>query len=150
IKGIYRWNDRSNEKVSPFLRTLEDGSNFRWFPTRLGTYVDSLNSQNVHVFSLAKQIYKTSDDSPVGIVAVLDIREDVLKEIGDKTTKSNMDIQSFVIDGSGQIISYPDSQLLGKSVKQVLGESGYKQIFRASSEELAFPLKHDGQRLIVN
>ncbi|SEC75498.1 sensor histidine kinase [Paenibacillus sp. GP183] len=150
IKGIYRWSDRSNGKVSPFLLTLEDGSNYRWFPTRLGTYVDSLNSQNVLVFSLAKQIYKASDDSPVGIVAVLDVREDVLKEIGTKTTKSNLEIQSFVIDGSGQIISYPDNNLLGKSVKQVLGESGYTQIFRSPSKEFGFPLEHDGHRLIVN
>ncbi|MFD0698962.1 sensor histidine kinase [Paenibacillus sp. GCM10027628] len=150
IKGIYRWSDRSSDKVSPFLRTLDDGSNFRWFSTRLGTYVDSVNTQNVPVFSLAKQIYKTSDDSPVGLVAVLDIREDVLKEIGMNTTKSNLDIQSFVIDGNGQIISYPDNQFLGKSVKQVLGENGYNQIFQSSSEELGFPLEHDGHRLIVN
>ncbi|WP_248927237.1 cache domain-containing sensor histidine kinase [Paenibacillus hamazuiensis] len=150
IKGIYRWGDRSNEKVAPFLQTLEDGSNFRWFPTRLGTYVDSLNSQSVHVFSLAKQIYKTTDDSPIGIVAVLDIREDVLKEIGAKTTKSNIDIQSFVIDGNGQIISYPDSRFLGSSVKTVLGENGYTQIARSPLEESGFPLENDGQRLIVN
>lgn len=150
IKGIYRWSDRSNEKVSPFLQTLEDGSHFRWFPTRQGTYVDSLNTQNVNVFSLAKQIYKTSDDSPIGIVAVLDIREDVLKELGAKTTKSNMDISSFVIDGSGRIISYPDSRFLGRSVTQVLGENGYTQIVRSPLEESGFPLKNDGQRLIVN
>lgn len=62
------------------------------------------------MFSLAKQIYKTSDDSPVGIIAVLDIREDVLKEIVSKVTKSSSDLQSFIIDGSGQIISYPDNQ----------------------------------------
>ncbi|CAH1199480.1 hypothetical protein PAECIP111891_01274 [Paenibacillus allorhizoplanae] len=150
IKGIYRWNDRSLDKVSPFLQTLEDGSNFRWFSTRLGTYVDSLNTQNVHVFSLAKQIYKMSDDSPVGIIAVLDIREDVLKEIGARTTKSNMDIESFVIDGSGHIISYPDSRVLGKSVKEVLGEDGYSEMFRSTTDESVFPLKYQGERLIVN
>lgn len=81
IKGIYRWSKRTPNEVSPFLLTLTDGSNFRWYSTRYGTYVDSLNSQSAHVFSLAKQLYKTSDDSPLGIVAVLDIREDVIKEL---------------------------------------------------------------------
>ncbi|MFC5446988.1 cache domain-containing sensor histidine kinase [Paenibacillus aestuarii] len=150
IKGIYRWSDRSVGIVSPFLRTLEDGSNFRWFPTRIGTYVDSLNSQSVPVFSLAKQIYKTSDDSPVGIIAVLDIREDVLKEIGTKTTKSNLDIQSFVIDGSGLIVSYPDNQFLGKHVREVLGEDGYAQILKSQPQTSGFPLIYKGHHMIVN
>ncbi|RTE03079.1 sensor histidine kinase [Paenibacillus whitsoniae] len=150
IKGIYRWKDRNKETVAPFLQTLDDGSNFRWFSTRLGTYVDSLNAQTVPVFSLAKQIYKMSDDSPVGIVAVLDIREDVLKEIGSRTTKSQMDIQSFVIDGKGQMISYPDNSLLGKSVKEVLGEDGFKALMSTGAGERGFPLKYQGQKLIVN
>ncbi|BFT74370.1 sensor histidine kinase [Paenibacillus sp. P36] len=150
IKGIYRWSDRSAGIVTPFLKTLEDGSNFRWFPTRFGTYVDSLNSQSVHVFSLAKQIYKTSDDSPVGIIAVLDIREDVLKEIVSKVTKSSSDLQSFIIDGGGQIISYPDNQFLGKNVREVLGEQGSNQLLQSSDETNGFPLKHAGQKWIVN
>lgn len=150
IKGIYRWSDRSKGIVSPFLKTLEDGSNFRWFPTRLGTYVDSLNSQSVHVFSLAKQIYKTSDDSPVGIIAVLDIREDVLKEIVSKVTKNSSDLQSFIINGSGQIISYPDNQFIGKQVQEVLGEQGSTQLLQSSEEAHGFPLKHAGQKWIVN
>lgn len=150
IKGIYRWKDRSKMTVAPFLQTLDDGSNFRWFSTRLGTYVDSLNAQTVPVFSLAKQIYKMSDDSPVGIVAVLDIREDVLKEIGSRTTKSQMDIQSFVIDGKGQMISYPDNSMLGKSVKEVLGEDGFEALMGSDVGERGFPLKYQGQKLIVN
>ncbi|MDD9270962.1 sensor histidine kinase [Paenibacillus sp. GCM10023248] len=149
IKGIYRWSDRSAGIVSPFLQTLEDGSHFRWFPTRLGAYVDSLNTQNVHVFSLAKQIYKMSDDSPVGIIAVLDIREDVLKEIVSKVTKSSSDLQSFIIDEQGRIVSYPDNGFLGKNVRDVLGEQGSAQLLQATGETYGFPLTHAGQHWIV-
>ncbi|WP_317980326.1 sensor histidine kinase [Paenibacillus glycanilyticus] len=150
IKGIYRWKNRTPEEVSGFLTTLEDGSNFRWFPTRLNTYVDSLNTQNVHVFSLSKQIYKTSDDSPVGIIAVLDIRGEVLKELGSSSTNNNRDIQSFVIDGHGQIVSYGENDMIGKNVKEVLGEQGYNQIVHSGLEEYRFPIKEQGKKLIVN
>lgn len=121
IKGIYRWNKRTPSEVEPFLQTLEGGSNFRWYPTRYGTYVDSLNSQSTHVFSVAKQLYKISDDSPLGIVAVLDIREDVIKELVSKAVSNNRDLQSFVMDGRGMLVSYPDSGLIGRSVTEVLG-----------------------------
>ncbi|MFB9328756.1 sensor histidine kinase [Paenibacillus aurantiacus] len=150
IKGIYRWKDRTPSEVSGFLSTLEDGSNFRWFPTRFNTYVDSLNSQNVYVFSLAKQIYKTSDDSPVGIVAVLDIRGEVLKELGSSATNNNRDIQSFVIDGHGQIVSYSDDRMIGHNVSEVLGAKGYDQILRSGQMERRFPLDYKGKNLIVD
>ena len=150
IKGIYRWNKRTPNEVNPFLLTLQDGSNFRWYPTRLGTYVDSLNSQSVHVFSLAKQIYKTSDDSPVGIIAVLDIREDVLKELVTKVASNNRDLQSFIVDGRGQLISYPANEMIGRSVSEVLGQEGYHQIVQTGAEQRRFPLTYNGDQLIVN
>jgi two-component system sensor histidine kinase YesM len=150
IKGIYRWKNRTPKDVSGFLTTLEDGSNFRWFPTRFNTYVDSLNTQSVDVFSLAKQIYKTSDDSPVGIIAVLDIRGEVLRELGSSSTNNDRDIQSFVIDGQGQIVSYGDNSMIGRNVSEVLGEQGYSQIVHSGQEEFRFPLEEHGKKLIVN
>ncbi|MEC0373585.1 sensor histidine kinase [Paenibacillus chibensis] len=150
IKGIYRWSKRTRTEVEPFLRTLEDGSNFRWYPTRYGTYVDSLNSQSAHVFSLAKQLYKTSDDSPLGIIAVLDIREDVIKELVSKAVSNNQDLQSFVVDGRGQLVSYPDNAMIGKSVTEVLGSGGYDKIVNSGSGEQRFPLIYKGNHLIVN
>lgn len=150
IKGIYRWKNRTPKDVSGFLTTLEDGSNFRWFPTRFNTYVDSLNTQSVDVFSLSKQIYKTSDDSPVGIIAVLDIRGEVLRELGSSSTNNDRDIQSFVIDGQGQIVSYGDNSMIGRNVRDVLGEHGYSQIVDSGQEEFRFPLDEHGKKLIVN
>ncbi|GIO34479.1 MULTISPECIES: cache domain-containing sensor histidine kinase [Paenibacillus] len=150
IKGIYRWSKRTPKEVAPFLHTLEDGSNFRWYPTRYGTYVDSLNTQSTHVFSLAKQLYKTSDDSPLGIVAVLDIREDVIKELVSKAVNNNRDLQSFVVDGRGNLVTYPDNQWIGKNVSEVLGQSGYEKIIGSGSGEQRFPLIHKGNHLIVN
>lgn len=150
IKGIYRWSKRTAAEVDPFLVTLADGSNFRWYPTRYGTYVDSLNSQSAHVFSLAKQLYKTSDDSPLGIIAVLDIREDVLKELVSKAVSNNRDLQSFIVDGQGRLVSYTDNGLIGKSVAEVLGKSGYDQIIHSGAEEDRFPLSYKGNNLVVN
>ncbi|MFD2331251.1 sensor histidine kinase [Cohnella sp. GCM10020058] len=150
IKGIYRWSERTENESRPFLRTLDDGSSFRWFPTRYGTYVDSLNSQSTFVFSLAKQLYKISDDSPLGIAAVLDIREDVIKELVSKAASNNRDLQSFIIDGGGRLVSYPDNAMIGRSVTEVLGERGYAQIAGASADELKFPLTYRGNKLIVN
>ncbi|MWV47238.1 HAMP domain-containing protein [Paenibacillus sp. HJL G12] len=150
IKGIYRWSKRTRNEVIPFLATLEDGSNFRWYSTRYGTYVDSLNSQSAHVFSLSKQLYKTSDDSPLGIIAVLDIREDVIKELVSKAVSNNQDLQSFVVDGRGQLVSYPDNQWIGKNVAGVLGQSGYEKIIHSGSGEQRFPLTYKGNHLIVN
>jgi two-component system sensor histidine kinase YesM len=150
IKGIYRWSKRTRTEVKPFLLTLDDGSNFRWYSTRYGTYVDSLNSQSNYVFSLAKQLYKISDDSPLGIIAVLDIREDVMKELISKAVSNNEDLQSFVIDGRGMLVSYPDSKLIGKSVTEVLGTSGYEQIKNSATGEQRFPLTYKGDSLIVN
>jgi len=150
IKGIYRWSKRTPDEAAPFLDTLEDGSSFRWYPTRYGTYVDSLNTQSAHVFSLAKQLYKTSDDSPLGIVAVLDIREDVIKELVSKAVSNNRDLQSFVVDGRGRLVSYPDHQWIGKSVSGVLGQSGYEQIIDSGSGQQRFQLTYKGNHLIVN
>lgn len=162
IKGIYRWNNRTKTVSAPYLRTLEDGSNFRWYPTRYATFVDSLNSQSVYVFSLAKQLYKSSDDSPLGIVAVLDIREEVIKDLVSKAVSGNRDLQSFIVDGSGRLVSYPDNALIGHSVAEVLGQSGYDRIVGADSdtndgkvsssneETLKFPLAYNGSHLIVN
>ncbi len=150
IKGIYRWSTRTPAEVEPFLKTLEGGSSFRWYPTRYGTYVDSLNSQSTHVFSVAKQLYKISDDSPLKIVAVLDIREDVIKELVSKAVSNNRDLQSFVIDGGGRIVSYPDSGLIGRSVSEVLGQAGYEQLLHTGTEETRFPLAYKGDSLIVN
>lgn len=150
IKGIYRWSTRTPAEVEPFLETLTGGSNFRWYPTRYGTYVDSLNSQSTHVFSVAKQLYKISDDSPLKIVAVLDIREDVIKELVSKAVSNNRDLQSFVIDGGGRLVSYPDSGLIGRSVSEVLGQTGYEQLVRTGQEETRFPLAYKGDSLIVN
>lgn len=150
IKGIYRWNKRTPAEVEPFLQTLEGGSSFRWYPTRYGTYVDSLNSQSTHVFSVAKQLYKISDDSPLGIVAVLDIREDVIKELVSKAVSNNRDLQSFVMDGRGMLVSYPDSELIGRSVTEVLGVAGYEKLIGSGPEETRFPLTYKGDSLIVN
>lgn len=150
IKGIYRWSTRTPAEVGPFLATLKGGSNFRWYPTRYGTYVDSLNSQSTHVFSVAKQLYKISDDSPLKIVAVLDIREDVIKELVSKASSNNRDLQSFVMDGGGRLVSYPDSGLIGRSVSEVLGQAGYEQLVRTGQEETRFPLAYKGDSLIVN
>lgn len=149
IKGIYRWSERSAKESRPFLRTLGDGD-FHWYPTRYGTYVDSLNSQSTYVFSLTKQLYKISDGSPLGIAAVLDIREDVIKELVSKAASNNRDLQSFIVDGGGRLVSYPDSAMIGRSVSEVLGERGYAQIAGAGAGELKFPLKYGGDKLIVN
>ncbi|GIP30151.1 sensor histidine kinase [Paenibacillus sp. J23TS9] len=150
IKGIYRWSKRTPVEVGPFLKPLEDGSNFRWYPTRYGTYVDSLNSQSAHVFSLAKQLYKTSDDSPLGIIAVLDIREEVLKELVSKAVSNNRDLQSFIVDGQGRLVSYADNKLIGQSVTEVLGTDGYDRILHSDGGEQRFPLSYQGNNLIVN
>jgi two-component system sensor histidine kinase YesM len=152
IKGIYRWSNRTKTESIPYLQTLEDGSNFRWYPTRYATFVDSLNSQSTYVFSLAKQLYKISDDSPLDIVAVLDIREEVIKELVSKAVSNNRDLQSFIVDGHGRLVSYPDDALIGQSVAEVLGTSGYNQIVGANTGtgELKFPLTYNGSQLIVN
>ncbi|MBB6733984.1 sensor histidine kinase [Cohnella zeiphila] len=154
IKGIYRWSKRTTTESAPYLLTLGDGSNFRWYPTRYATYVDSLNSQSTNVFSLAKQLYKISDDSPVGIVAVLDIREEVIKELVSKAVSNNRDLQSFIVDGRGSLVSYPDNALIGKSVAEVLGQDGYDRIVGADagdgSGELKFPLRYNGNQFVVN
>lgn len=150
IKGIYRWSSRTKTDAAPYLQTLEDGSNFRWYPTRYATFVDSLNSQSSYVFSLAKQLYKISDDSPLGIVAVLDIREEVIKELVSKAVSNNRDLQSFIVDGNGRLVSYPDDALIGKSVAEVLGPDGYARISGAGTDGLKFPLSYKGNKLVVN
>ncbi|MBB6634212.1 sensor histidine kinase [Cohnella thailandensis] len=150
IKGIYRWSSRKKADAAPYLQTIEDGSNFRWYPTRYATFVDSLNSQNSYVFSLAKQVYKISDDSPLGIVAVLDIREEVIKDLVLKAVSNDRDMQSFIVDGNGRLVSYPDDTLIGKSVAEVLGPDGYERISSAGSDGVKFPLSYKHNRLIVN
>ncbi len=61
---------------------MEAGNQFVWFPTRLGKYSDSADEHpRARVLTIQANLLSLHDNSSLGIVAVLDIRERVLSDI---------------------------------------------------------------------
>jgi two-component system sensor histidine kinase YesM len=149
IKGIFWWNDTGDVKSRFYRTTMRGENNFGWFPTRAGHFADSVDNHTENVFSLTKQIFDINDGSSLGTVAVLDIREEILAEICNKSS-TGLPIQSFIIDENGMIIAYPQEKLLFKNIKNILEP---KTLFNAKAfqrKQTSFWSRYMGKRVLVN
>lgn len=149
IKGIFWWNDNVDVKSRFYRTTMQGENNFGWFPTRAGHFADSVDAHTEKVFSLTKQIFDINDGSSLGTVAVLDIREDILAEICEKSS-AGLPIQSFIIDQNGMIVVHPQEKLLFKNIKDIVEPQGLLKAKAFQKKQASFWSRYLGQRVLVN
>lgn len=149
IKGIFWWNDNIDVKSRFYLTTMQGENNFGWFPTRVGHFADSVDAHTEKVFSLTKQIFDINDGSSLGTVAVLDIREDILAEICEKSS-AGLPIQSFIIDQNGMIVVHPQEKLLFKNIKDMVEPQALLKAKVFQKRQASFWSRYLGQRVLVN
>ncbi len=149
IKGIFWWNDNIDVKSRFYLTTMQGENNFGWFPTRVGHFADSVDAHTEKVFSLTKQIFDINDGSSLGTVAVLDIREDILAEICEKSS-AGLPIQSFIIDQNGMIVVHPQEKLIFKNIKDIVEPQTLLKAKAFQKRQASFWSRYLGQRVLVN
>ena len=149
VKGIFWWNDNIDVKSRFYLTTTQGENNFGWFPTRVGHFADSVDAHTEKVFSLTKQIFDINDGSSLGTVAVLDIREDILAEICEKSS-AGLPIQSFIIDQNGMIVVHPQEKLIFKNIKDIVEPQTLLKAKAFQKRQASFWSRYLGQRVLVN
>ena len=152
IKGIFRWTDAiANPANEMYWTTMEAGNQFVWFPTRLGNYSDSADQHQELVFSLSKQIYDLHDNSSLGIVAVLDIRERVLSDILSKNTTDGLVVgESFIIDAQGTILAHRSRDMLHTSIYSWFDEKDSANLMDGELAATSFDARYRGRDVLVN
>ncbi len=149
IKGIFWWNDNIDVKSRFYLTTMQGENEFGWFPTRVGHFADSVDAHTEKVFSLTKQIFDINDGSALGTVAVLDIREDILAEICEKSS-AGLPIQSFIIDQNGMIVVHPQEKLIFKNIKDIIEPQALLKAKAFQKRQASFWSRYLGQRVLVD
>jgi two-component system sensor histidine kinase YesM len=151
IRGIYWWTDDAGDADSRFFAdTMRAGNSFIWFPTRIGHFSASADHHSENVFALAKQMFDINDGSPMGMVAVIDIREEMLKEICKKSGNGDLSVESFIVDKDGTIISHPDNDRLYHNLREFFEPRDVQTILRQDSNEASLKATYLGQKVLIN
>lgn len=151
IKGIAPWDEKKNKNSSTFYYdTIKGNNNFLWIPTREGYYFESTKSYKENVFSLSKQVFNINDGSSLNMVAVIDIREEVLSSICSKNENGNLQMSSFIIDDNGTIISNTDKSFLYKKLSVYMPSEDALSILNKNANDGSFESKYKGRDVLVN
>lgn len=151
IKGISRWDEKSEGYVSDFYnKTINSGNNFVWFPTRECYYYENTKPYKENVFSLGKQIFDINDGSSLNMVAIIDIREEVLAEICRKNYSKNLFLESFIIDQKGIIVSHPNKNYLYKNIREYFNSDVADYILNPDVNGSSLEARYDNQDVMVN
>ncbi|WHX48030.1 sensor histidine kinase [Paenibacillus woosongensis] len=149
IKGIFRWEDLEAHRADFYERTMAERNSYVWFPTRLGQYSDTADNHEELVFSLAKQVFNIYDGRQMGMVVVLDIREEMLSDILSKNTDSELSTESFVIDQNGIILSHADKSML-MTPMNLYFQNDTGAAIQDGVKEGSFVAKYKGKEVMVN
>ncbi|MUG45429.1 sensor histidine kinase [Paenibacillus woosongensis] len=149
IKGIFRWEDLEAHQAEFYERTMAERNAYVWFPTRLGQYSDTADNHEELVFSLAKQVFNIHDGRQMGMVVVLDIREEMLSDILSKNTDSELSTESFVIDQNGIILSHADKSML-MTPMDLYFQNDTGAAIKDGVKEGSFVARYKGKEVMVN
>jgi two-component system, sensor histidine kinase YesM len=148
IRGI--WWTRGVDSRSPLYRdTMDGGNKFQWFPTHVANFADSAGSGDENVFTLTKQVFNLVDGDSLGVVAFIDIREEILSDICRQSV-NGLPIQCFVIDQNGMIVAHPDNRFLFKNSSRLFGGKGLRRLLKTTDGVISFSGRYQNQKAIIN
>lgn len=149
IKGTYYSPDNVLMGNGEFYKQImEKGNEFSWFPTRQALYGYDNDSHKVNVFSLGKQVYNINNMGVMNLVAVIDIREEVLSDIFRKGGSEN--IEGFIIDENGTILAHPNQEMLFKNISELFLEQDIEKLLSSGTEVSTFETRYMEESVFTN
>ncbi len=127
ISGIYVYSGADSYSIgsvkeitvyaaaSWYSMLMSSEGEVKWVSTRRETTKILSGSVDKYVFSLGRRLVDILTLEKLGIL-LIDVDESVLEE-SYKSQIIASDIESFICDGEGNIVSHPDKSLIGKNMK---------------------------------
>lgn len=150
LQGTYYCNDDVLRGNSEYYKKVLKADRFVWFPTRDGTYGYQYDTNKVNVFSLANKVYNLNDMSMLNLIVVFDIKEQILSDICNKTSRNNFPLVSFVIDENGTIISHSDKKLLYKNINELFSKEDTQKILSNDTLSNGYATRYLNNKVYTN